>query len=386
MKFHNNKFLTTVAAVALALAVGACSSSSDDDETAAITPTPPATTEPTPEPTPELTPAEQLMAAQEAVTAADAMVAALSNSSTADEAAAAYAALGAAQTALHAANSLSENQIAAKQEEINDLQAEINRLTLALAEATKEPEGPTAEEIADAAAATKAAGTKEKAIAAEADQTAVAGLGGTDDTTLTMDISRDRMGTTVEFTDTDLMGDDDPKFAQAMDLGNGRTMHTRTMEADSDGNVVEEVVIVSTDIAAPKATPFAMVADQMLNARDLDADVDADGDGTDTNDFTALTVIAGTDDVNLPKIISAKFTATTTALLTFASNDTTTDDKDEAFETVGTYNGAMGKYRCNGDADCTVNINAMGKISEIGNGWVFTPDKGVTSDVPDADF
>ena len=32
MKFHKNKFLTTVAAAALVLAVGACSSSSDDDE------------------------------------------------------------------------------------------------------------------------------------------------------------------------------------------------------------------------------------------------------------------------------------------------------------------------------------------------------------------
>ena len=44
-----------------------------------------------------------------------------------------------------------------------------------------------------------------------------------------------------------------------MDLGNGRTMHTRTMDADADGNVVTEVVIVSTDIEAPKATAFAMV-------------------------------------------------------------------------------------------------------------------------------
>ena len=35
------------------------------------------------------------------------------------------------------------------------------------------------------------------------------------------------------------------------DLGGGRTMHVRTMEADEDnGDVVEEVVIVATDIAA----------------------------------------------------------------------------------------------------------------------------------------
>ena len=35
-------------------------------------------------------------------------------------------------------------------------------------------------------------------------------------------------------------------------------MHTRTMEADNDGDVVEETVIVTTDIEAPKATAFAM--------------------------------------------------------------------------------------------------------------------------------
>ena len=37
-KFHKNKLLTTGAAVALALAVGACSSSSDDDEMAGTPP------------------------------------------------------------------------------------------------------------------------------------------------------------------------------------------------------------------------------------------------------------------------------------------------------------------------------------------------------------
>ena len=56
--------------------------------------------------------------------------------------------------------------------------------------------------------------------------------------------------------------DDDPMFEQAMDFGDGRTMHVRKMDADEDGNVVEEVVIVSTDIEAPEATPFAMVRGQ----------------------------------------------------------------------------------------------------------------------------
>ena len=56
-------------------------------------------------------------------------------------------------------------------------------------------------------------------------------------------------------------------------------MHVREMKADDDGNVVEEVVIVSTDIEPPEATLFAMVAGQELNA-------DEDG-GVATDDAVA---------------------------------------------------------------------------------------------------
>ena len=81
-----------------------------------------------------------------------------------------------------------------------------------------------------------------------------------------MTIKRDSDGTTVKIDDSanPRLGDDadedaveDPQFALAMDLGSGRTMHVRAMEADDDGNVEEEVVIVQTDIEAPKATAFA---------------------------------------------------------------------------------------------------------------------------------
>ena len=51
------------------------------------------------------------------------------------------------------------------------------------------------------------------------------------------------------------------------------------------------------------------------------------------------------------------------ATLTFTNNDTGTDDMDEAFETAGTYNGAMGTYRCNGAAECTVTLDAKGAIT-----------------------
>ena len=57
----------------------------------------------------------------------------------------------------------------------------------------------------------------------------------------------------------------DVKFMQAMDFEDGRTMHTRTMEADEDdGSVVQEIAIVYTDIKAPTATKFA--TEHPLNA------------------------------------------------------------------------------------------------------------------------
>ena len=169
--------------------------------------------------------------------------------------------------------------------------------------------------------------------------------------------------------------DDDVEFMQAMDFGDGRTMHVRKMDADGDGNVVEEVVIVSTDIEAPKATPFAMVAGQTL---DTSTDDDAD-----TNE--ALAVDENSADVRA-LVKSSAFTAGTAAELTFADDDTTTNDMDEAFETAGTYNGAMGTYRCNGTADCTVTLDEMGAITAMSDGWVFTPDMGATSDVADDDY
>ena len=154
-------------------------------------------------------------------------------------------------------------------------------------------------------------------------------------------------------------------FTQAMDLGGGTTMHVLKMDADDDGNVVEEVAIVTTDIEAPKATPFAMVTGQALDTRDLDTDTDADGDGTATNDWTAHTLTAvGVDGANLSKVMSSAFEPTANVLTkTFAFDATGTANTDEAFEAPGTYNGADGTYRCNGTADCTVTYNTDGDVT-----------------------
>ena len=269
----------------------------------------------------------------------------------------------------------------------------------------KDAEEKEADRLAMVAAATKAANTKRDAIEAEAaqtndndtDLTNNIGLGGGDDTaqvdTYSLAIKRDRMATTVTIADTALAGDDDPKFTQAMDLGGGTTMHTRTKAADDDGNVEEEVVIVSTDIEAPEAVEFAKFEamdgsmPQELDARDLDPATDADDDGTATNDFTALAVDETSADVR-GLVMSTAFAPGSgeSTEHTFPFDDASTTDMDEAAEVAGTYNGAMGTYRCNGTADCTVTVDDEGAITAMSDGWVFTPDMGATSDQPDYDY
>ena len=218
----------------------------------------------------ELTAAEQLANAQDAVAEARVMVEDLMDSSTAEEAAAAYTALGEAQTALHTASGLPENKIAAKQEEIDDLQEQVDQLTIDLAEATKEPDPPTAEMIV----ATAAAATKLTELGTEAKQTTDVngvdgGLGGSTASALgagiegayALSIKRDRMATTVTVTVKGAPEDDDVEFMQPKDFGDGRTMHTRAMEAADDGSVMQEIAIVYTDIDPPTDIPFALVED-----------------------------------------------------------------------------------------------------------------------------
>ena len=193
-----------------------------------------------------------------------------------------------------------------------------------------------------------------------------------------LSIERDRMATTVTITVQGATVDDDVEFMQAMDLGGGRTMHVREMEADADGDVVTEVVIVSTDIQAPKAVAFAKWrAMDGMTPQELDANPKT----TDGMDRSLAVVTA-----NAAQIVAAEFTAGTAAVLTFKFDNDDTDDTDEADEVAGTYNGAMGTYRCDGDVDCTVDINAMGKVSDVDGMWIFTPAMGATSDQPDYDY
>ena len=113
---------------------------------------------------------------------------------------------------------------------------------------------------------------------------------------------------------------------------------------------------------------------------------------TPTVTYEALKVAVGAAEVNLPLVKSDAFKAGTAATLMFARAQEATDDVPAvvAFETAGTYNGAPGTYKCaaTGSADCTVTLDAKGKITAIGvdDDWIFTPDAGATSDVADAEY
>ena len=377
--FIHRKLTTTCCVAVLALGLVACGSSDDDTSM-----TDPTTIEPM-----DSTAAEQLANAQAAVADAETMVAALDADSSHSDRAAAYAALAEAQSVLAEASGIPENEIALLRAEIARLQGDIDQAKL---DAQVEADRIAAEmateatRIAALVAGTKEAETKRTAITDEAEQMADAdaGLGGSvadnGESTYLMAITRDRDGTTIKITDTAIMGEDGPKFVKFMDLGNGRTMHTRTMEADAGGNVVTEVVIVSTDIEEPEATAFAMVHALTVNPETANEMDFQSISFSDVGDVPAALVTL---------VKSSVFTAGTGTKetdLTFDFDDTLTDDMDEAFETAGTYNGAMGTYRCDGVADCTVMFDAEGAIEMMSAGWIFTPAMGATSDVADANY
>ena len=300
--------------------------------------------------------------------------------------------------------------------EVTRLEGEVTRLEGELGDANDEIARLVAllpPEVDPYPARTAAAGTKAKAIAAEQAQTPDANLGGsarsdTDGTTTSTDATDDPYTLTISNDGTLMVGISvpgaamtDPAFEDQMaGLSDGRTMLTRTQEADMDGNVVTEVAIVGTDIDPPTAVPFAefefhtvsgstiaVTMPQALNARLDGITTFTDANPADTRDLGGI--LASTDTAQaavLELVMSPAFVAPTDpteTMLEFAFDDTTTADTDEAYETAGTYNGAPGTYRCNGTANCTVTFNDDSGISGMSDGWVFTPDEGATSDQPD---
>ena len=191
----------------------------------------------------------QRVAIANAIAALNDALANVDASATDAEVTAADEALAAARQAIADANYLPADETAARTADVDTIAG-----NLATAKATR--------------VTSLAAATKETEIATEAAQTTDAGLGGSDAPTTTdgsageytLAIAHGDVSITVEGATDDA----DEKF-ESMDLGGGSTMHTRTMDADADGNVMTEVAIVTTDIEAPKATPFADV--HTLDAR-----------------------------------------------------------------------------------------------------------------------
>lgn len=227
--------------------------------------------------------------------------------------------------------------------------------------------GPTAEEIA---ARTKAAESKERAIGDEASQTTDAGLGG--DGTPASGVGSYSLSISATGVEVTIMGDEnanptvpDTKF-EAVDVSDGLTMHTRKMDADMDGNVVEEVVMVSTDIEAPTDIPFAAVDDNMgrytLDANPDDNSVNRSLDISDTN----LSMVSG---------VSEFPSAASQTAIAF----------DENAEFSGMFDGAPGTYTC-ASSGCTVSTDSAGALSTIAGTWHFTPSRGATVSEPDGDY
>ena len=250
--------------------------------------------------------------------------------------------------------------------------------------------GPTAEDMAAAAvAATKAAATKTMAIGVSAGQTGTTdeGLGGmaadqtTDPVQYSFTIARDRDGTEVKITDTGMNNMDDPKFATVrhLDEANGfaGTMNVRTQEAGDDGSVEQEVIVIRTDIAAPKATKFSDV-------HPLTTSTNTDNDSpAPTNEALRITTANG------GMLMSAAFvSAGSETTLKFDSAVTASQDVAavKAFETMASFNGAMGTLTCGGGTDCTVTLNEKGEVIAVSEEWNFTPGTGATVDVADANY
>ena len=160
------------------------------------------------------------------------------------------------------------------------------------------------------------------------------------------------------------------------------------MEANADGKVVTEVVIVATDIAAPKAVAFAKWRDMnLMMAQELD--VMKDGADPETGETANALDVVDADNTALVAARMMPVRSTSAGVLDYSRDnpgDEPTMDVDEGLHD-GTYNGAEGTFRCTDDmVSCTITFDAKGKVSAATDNWVFIPDMGATSDEPDYDY
>ena len=183
-----------------------------------------------------------------------------------------------------------------------------------------------------------------------------------------------------EVTVTDEMGnddaDDDMKLMHMGGAPHGDqgdwagSMFARDNMDDDDMVTSTEKVIVYTDVEAPTATKFVMVADQAFNTNN-----------NDDNEPQSLTI----ETANIGKASSSRFPSTpSTTRSDYKEDDVDTEDVNEgAFE--GSFNGADGMFQCASD-NCSIATDDDGKLETVVGTWHFTPNEGETSPVPDADY
>ena len=99
---------------------------------------------------------------------------------------------------------------------------------------------------------------------------------------------------------------------------------------------------------------------------------------TDEDFFTVVTGGTVDTDANLALVRAGAFTHSGT-------QTHMAGDRADAVYLRGTYNGAPGEYRCAG-TDCSSTNNGMGAPSALGGTWTFTPDSGATVSQPDGHY
>ena len=225
-------------------------------------------------------------------------------------------------------------------------------------------------------ATTKTANTKLKAINDEGAQTDDAGLGGTGTPatgagvyTLGIDWDEDETAPTITLTVEGATDDDDEDFVNAGDLthtveGHMGRMLTRTMDPD-DGNVMQEIAVVYTDIEAPMDESFADMADKVT--------------GLDWVADTSTLTIDTAQSSSLANEFEETFGDP-------AKEAASTETWAAEAEIEGSFRGAPGTFKCHDSAACTVTHGAQDGITAFSAGWSFEPADGAMIAVADPDY
>ena len=378
MKLDRNKIFSFMLAAVFALALAGCGGGGGTAQTP--DPEPPVTV-------PDTSLADAQDAAQAAYDAAKAAVdgAEANRDSDSDSYDAALQALGAAAAANSAAQAATTTE-AAEAAQADAETARDNAVKYAGMVNKAKADADAADVAAKAqAAANKVAGTKETAIATEADSTTTlarpfdAGDAITGDGTSSVDaatmyrltVKHDGSMSTVDVLDERNMLKGDPKFSSVARFGDGQ------MLVRNNSGTSREIIVLHTDIEDDTPTAFNKV--YPLNAND---DPDRTGDN-----FRSLTVILTGDPNHLAHIDLGIPTPgeDTTSEKTFSQDDTGTLDVNEGMH-PGRFDGAMGTYLC-ATADCVVTVNDKGVVTGVTGGTLtFTPATGAMVDVADSDY